>query len=127
MRFTESEIQFAAKLRGAGLIWNPQPGHYVFDIDGIIRASSPFQSGVHMINSANAMESAGGGEESLHGGFAWLPIWEDARAWLRDAGVDDSRVVQALDSGVKEGRSDREALYLLMLEVLETPRGEGSH
>lgn len=124
MRFSDSEIQFAAKLRGAGLIWDPQPGHYVFDIDGVIKAGSPFQAGVYLIDSPNAIETAVGGEESLRGGFAWLPTWEDARAWLREAGVADKRVVQALSGGVKEGSSDLEAMYSLILEVLEARREE---
>ena len=31
MRFTESEIQMAARLRGAGMVWAPHAGHYVFE------------------------------------------------------------------------------------------------
>ncbi len=126
MRFTESEIQWATRLRGAGLTWEPQPGHYVFDIDGVIKAGSPFQAGVHLIASANAMEQTVGGPEALRERFVWLPTWEDARAWLADRGVDGARVLAAVARAAGNGTSDREALYALMLEVLEGQEEERS-
>ena len=95
MRFTDHEIQLATRLRGAGLGWAPHPGQYVFDIDGILKAPSPFQAGVHLISSTNAMESQVGGAESLQERLAWLPTWHDARAWLRENGVDRGAVVRA--------------------------------
>lgn len=120
MRFTESEKDWATRLRGAGLAWDPQPGHYVFDIDGILKAGSPFQAGVHLVTSTNALEQAAGGEGELRARFVWLPTWEDARAWLEAHRVTADRLVEALRSGLGDGLSDRESLYRLMLEVLES-------
>ncbi len=65
MRFSESEIDTAMHMRAAGLSWGPEPGHYVFDINGIVRAGSPFQAGVFLIHSANTFEILAGGQDEL--------------------------------------------------------------
>ena len=119
MRFTESEIQLAARLRGAGLQWDPRAGQYVFDIDGIVRAPSPFQAGVHLIASANAMEQLAGGADALSERFAWLPTWDDARLWFEENNVSRRAVVAALENAIENDLTDREAMYGLILETLE--------
>ena len=119
MRFTESEIQLAARLRGAGLVWAPHAGQYVFDIDGIVRAPSPFQAGVHLIASANAMERLAGGADALSERFAWLPTWDDARQWFEENNVPRQAVVAALENAIEKDLTDREAVYGLILETLE--------
>ena len=121
MRFTEREIELAARLRGAGVVWAPHAGHYVFDIDGIVKAASPFQAGVHLISSPNAMARTVGGEDNLLKRFAWIPTWADAREWLDDRGVERERVVAALEQAIGSDRTDLEAIYGLILEVLESP------
>ena len=73
MRFKESEIDNAMRLRAAGLTWGPQPGHYVFDINGVVRAGSPFQAGIFLINSANTFEAMAGGQDEMFENFVWLP------------------------------------------------------
>lgn len=119
MRFTETEIEWAIRLRGAGLAWEPQPGHYVFDINGIMKAGSPFQAGVYLIDSPNVMETAAGGDEALRSGFVWLPTWEDARGWLGSREVKMQRLPTLLEEGIAEGLSDRECLYREMLRILD--------
>ncbi len=119
MRFKESEIDSAMRLRAAGLSWGPQPGQYVFDINGMVRAGSPFQAGVFLINSTNTFESMAGGQEEMFENFAWLPTWDDCRSWLREKGVADERVLQAWQEGNAAGLSDREALYNLISGILE--------
>ena len=111
----------AARLRGAGMVWAPHAGHYVFDIDGIVKAASPFQAGVHLISSPNAMARTVGGDENLLKRFAWLPTWADARDWLDDRGVAREQVVTALEKGIANDRTDLEAIYGLILETLESP------
>jgi hypothetical protein len=125
MRFTESEISMAARLRGAGLQWDPQPGHYIFDIDGVMKAGSPFQSSVYLISSPNQTAIAAGGHEALASGFSWLPTWEDARAWLMSHGVTPKQLAATLEHGMEEGLSDRESLYTLIIEHLEQDSQEG--
>lgn len=124
MRFTDTEIQLAARLRGAGLYWEPQAGHYVFDVNGAIKAGSPFQAGVHLVTSPNALASAMGGEEAMLDGIVWLPTWESCRAWLTDRDVSPAQLAEALRAGLESGMSDRESLYRLMLELLESDASE---
>jgi len=124
MRFTEAEIQLAARLRGAGLSWTPHAGQYVFDIDGLVRAPSPFQAGVHLISSANAMERLAGGADDLHEKFAWLPTWDDARSWLNERNVPRKAVIAALQDADEHDRTDREAIYGVILETLERAADE---
>lgn len=107
------------RLRAAGLAWGPEPGHYVFDINGIVRAGSPFQAGIFLIHSTNTFEAMVGGPEELSENFVWLPTWEDCRAWLKEKKVPDDRIMEAWQRGAKDGMSDREALYGLIFRVLE--------
>lgn len=119
MRFTESEIDIAMRLRAAGLSWGPEPGQYVFDINGMVRAGSPFQAGVFLITSTNTFEAMAGGQDEMFENFAWLPTWEECRTWLREKGIDDKRVLRGWQDGCEDGMTDREALYKIILEVLE--------
>ena len=119
MRFKESEIDKAMRLRAAGLVWGPKPGHYVFDINGMVRAGSPFQAGIFLIHSTNTFESMVGGQDEMFENFAWLPTWEDCRAWLKERNVTNERIFEAWQRGSSSGLTDREALYALILTVLE--------
>jgi hypothetical protein len=87
----------------------------------MIRAGSPFQAGIYLIHSANTFEAMVGGQEELFENFVWLPTWEDCRSWLTEKGVGPNKVHQAWKKGVAEGMTDRECLYGLILEILETP------
>ena len=60
-----------------------------------------------------------GGRDEMFENFVWLPIWEECRSWLKEKGVSDERVADGWRSGVSSGVSDREAMYALILEVLE--------
>lgn len=119
MRFKESEIDTAMRLRAAGLAWGPEPGHYVFDINGMVRAGSPFQAGIFLIHSTNTFESMVGGQDEMFENFVWLPTWEDCRIWLKEKNVTDERTLEAWQRGCESGLSDREALYALIFKVLE--------
>ncbi len=107
------------RLRAAGLSWSPEPGQYVFDINGMVRAGSPFQAGIFLINRANTFEARAGGQEELFENFAWLPTWEDCRRWLRERGTTDESVLEAWKTGTSKGLTDRETMYDLMLKILE--------
>jgi hypothetical protein len=119
VRFKESEIDTAMRLRAAGLSWGPAPGHYVFDINGIVRAGSPLQAGVYLIHSTNTFEALVGGQDEMFENFVWLPTWEDCRAWLKEKKLSDKHVMDAWRRGNDSGLTDREALYALIFEVLE--------
>ena len=49
MKFSKREIEIARKLCELELPWQPEAGQYVFDINGIIEKTSPFQTGVYFI------------------------------------------------------------------------------
>ncbi|MFQ5743721.1 MAG: hypothetical protein ACE5HV_09060 [Acidobacteriota bacterium] len=119
MRFKESEIDAAMRMRAAGLPWGPEPGQYIFDINGMVRAGSPFQAGVYLIHSANTFEAMAGGPEELFENFVWLPTWEEALAWLREMGVGNDKILEIWQDGLANGCTDKESLYSLMLEILE--------
>ena len=119
MRFSESEINTAMKMRAVGLNWKLEPGQYVLDINGIMHAGSPFQAGVFLIHSTNTFEVMVGGADQLIENFVWLPTWEDCRSWLKNESVPEDRVIGAWQSGDTRGLSDRQVLYELMLKVLE--------
>tara|TARA_B000000460_G_C21313340_1_gene305343 strand:+ start:171 stop:548 length:378 start_codon:yes stop_codon:yes gene_type:complete len=119
VRFSESEINTAMKMRAVGLNWKLEPGQYVFDINGIMHAGSPFQAGVFLIHSTNTFEVMVGGADQLNENFVWLPTWEDCRSWLKNESVPEDRVIGAWQSGDTRGLSDRQVLYELMLKILE--------
>jgi len=119
VRFSESEISTAMKMRAAGLNWKLESGQYVFDINGIMRAGSPFQAGIFLIDSTNTFEVMVGGPDELIESFVWLPTWEDCRSWLKNESVSEDRVIGAWQSGEALGLSDRQVLYELMLKILE--------
>ena len=119
MRFSESEINTAMKMRAVGLNWKLEPGQYVFDINGIMHAGSPFQAGVFLIHSTNTFEVMVGGADQLIKNFVCLPTWEDCRSWLKNESVPEDRVIGAWQSGDTRGLSDRQVLYELMLKILE--------
>ena len=107
------------KMRAVGLNWKLEPGQYVFDINGIMHAGSPFQAGVFLIHSTNTFEVMVGGADQLNENFVWLPTWEDCRSWLKNESVSEDRVIGAWQSGEARGLSDRQVLYELMLKILE--------
>ena len=119
MRFSEKEIEWAGRLRGVGLPWDPQPGHYVFDIDGVVKAPSPFQAGVYLINSPNEFAALVGGDAALHERFTWLPTLENAVDWLRAADVEDEAILGAWMAARESGQTEREGMYGLILQVLD--------
>jgi len=125
VRFTENEIDIAMRLRAAGFTWGPEPGQYVFDINGMVRAGSPFQAGVFLINSTNTFEAMAGGQEEMYENFVWLPTWEECRSWLRERGMSDDDVMRRWKEGNAAGVTDREALYQVILEIIEGSTARG--
>jgi hypothetical protein len=79
---------------------------------------------VHLISSANAMERLAGGADDLHEKFAWLPTWDDARSWLNERKVPRKAVIAALQDADEHDRTDREAIYGLILETLQRAADE---
>ena len=120
LRFSNEEIRAAKRLRDCGLNWEPAAGHYVYDETGFCKQASPFQENVYFILNYPYFMRAVGGVERFKEIMLWLPTWDDLRQILRDLGVADSRVVEALQnrSAIESG-TERLALYELAETVFD--------
>ncbi len=92
MEFSEQEIELARQLKSAGLPWEPEVGHYVFDTEGVVKPGSPFQDRVYFLLNYDCFMDRVGGVERFKEIMTWLPTWFDARKLLRRAGVSDAEV-----------------------------------
>jgi hypothetical protein len=98
MRFTEEQITAARRLRDAGLPWDPSPGDFVYDEQGLIERPSPFQNRVYFILDLKHFLRRSGTIEQLKQAMFWLPQWQQARQLLRDLGVGDAEIAAMLEA-----------------------------
>lgn len=119
MRFTDSEIASAIKLKQLGLAWEPAVGHYVCDTGRVVKPSSPFQDGVYFLLNYDCFMERVGGLDRFKTIMTWLPTWSDARLVLRSFGVSDEEVQRRLvaANALIHGTELRE-LYRLITECL---------
>lgn len=90
MEFSRRLIELADQFRDGGVPWQPGPGQYVLDREGIVQRESPFQEGVYFILNYPHFVKLAGGPEAFRRRLLWLPTWDQARQLLRDAGVSDA-------------------------------------
>lgn len=127
MQFSNEEIQLARQLREAGMAWEPQAGHYVYDETGYCKQTSPFQEKVYFILNYDYFMKAVGGVEQFKQIMLWLPTWDDARRQLELLGVPDARVADRLEHSlaIQQG-NERFILYQLIESVMaEQTAGSG--
>lgn len=117
LRFSERAIELAAELKRAGLAWQPEPGHFVYDSDGVLPHTSPFQDHVFFILELKHFLRYAGSVQQLTERMTWLPAWWDARKWLRDSGMDDATVADLIHA--RKGITRGEELVLLYEMILE--------
>lgn len=121
MRFSEREIEVAARLRILELPWHPQAGKYVFDLKGIIEKNSPFQKGVYFILDIKHFLRRAGSVEDIKASMCWLPLWEDCRDILKKLGVSWARIESRLkETSAFENNIERQVLYEMILAELES-------
>ena len=131
-RFTSEEIKLAAAMKARGLRWEPHVGHYVYDMTGLVKKSSPFQDGVYFVLNYDYFMGLIGGVDRFKQVMIWLPTWEDARSIIRSLGVSDSELTERLvrESAFENG-GERLASYRMMVSLLERTstqsRLSGSH
>jgi hypothetical protein len=119
MRFQKPIIELAKRLRDLGLVWEPMPGHYVWDEAGLIEKASPFQEGVYFILDINHFLRRAGSLDAMKRSLIWLPTWHDARDVLQTLGVSDAEVASRLASKEAiEHRAELMVLYELIAETL---------
>lgn len=119
MQFSNEEVELARQLREAGLAWEPQAGHYVYDETGFCKQTSPFQEKVYFILNYDYFMKAVGGVERFKQIMLWLPTWDDARRQLKSLGVSDLRVADRLEQtrAIEQG-NERYILYQLIESAL---------
>ena len=119
MHFTTALIDRAKTLRSLGLTWDPKPGHYVWDENGLIEKPSPFQECVCFILDLKHFLRRAGTLETLKESLVWLPTWHEVRDILETLGVSDADVASRLISErAIESRDELIVLYDLIAERL---------
>ena len=119
MHFSDEEIRLARRLRDAGLEWEPQAGHYVYDETGFCKQTSPFQEKVYFILNYDYFMKAVGGVERFKEIMLWLPTWDDARKQLELLEVPNPDIAHHLEqSQALENGKERLTLYLLIESIL---------
>ena len=123
MRFSDRELELAQALRDVSLAWEPQAGHYVYDLTGFCPQKSPFQPGVYFILNYPYFMDRVGGVQRFKQIMLWLPTYEDARGVLRDLGISDAEVADELHRrrAVQQG-VERTVLYEMILQELQVRR-----
>jgi hypothetical protein len=121
MRFSEDEILLALELCMLGLPWEPQPGHYVWDADGLIDCPSPFHDRVYFILDLKHFLRRAGTLEELKAALVWLPTWHDARNILESLGVSHAEVACRLEEyDAIEQQIELATLYRMIADQLAT-------
>ncbi len=131
-QFSSEEIKLAGGMKARGLRWEPQVGHYVYDMTRLVEKSSPFQDGVYFVLNYDYFMGLIGGVDKFKQMMIWLPTWEDARKILRSLEVTDAELSEHLlrESSFENG-GERLATYRLIITLLERSsvqsRLSGSH
>ena len=122
-RFSDREIELALEFKSLGLEWEPFVGNYVFDAEGAVTQSSPFQDRVYFLLNYDCFMQKVGGLERFKEIMTWLPTWSDARAILRSLGASNAEVCQEL-TRTEAFETDREllVLYEMIAERLRQKR-----
>lgn len=117
--FSQDEIQLAHELKANSLPWNPQPGHYVWDGEPLIRHESPFHDRVFFILDLKHFLRRSETIERLVESMVWLPTWEQCRVELANRSVPVEEVsahLRATDALANQ--TERRELYVLLLRTL---------
>ncbi|MEM9586492.1 MAG: hypothetical protein AAGA03_04360 [Planctomycetota bacterium] len=121
MKFTRQQIKLAQRLKEAGMPWDPQPGHFVWDGESLIEHDSPFHDRVFFILDLKHFLRRSETIENLIKKCCWLPDWFHARQLLRDRGVTDQEIQHHLEkSRAIESGTELDELYKLLLDPLAT-------
>jgi hypothetical protein len=90
--FNEDHLHLAHKMKKSGLHWKPHLGCFVWDVENLIEAESPFPLRVYFILSLPRFISIFGSLENVAEKLVWLPTWHQARLIADRLGVDNSKI-----------------------------------
>jgi hypothetical protein len=119
VRYSAEEIQLAHELKAAGLPWQPEPGHFVWDGEPLIEHDSPFHDRVFFILDLKHFLRRSESMERLIASMVWLPTWQQARELL--AGMDvsaDAIQSRLIESNALANGNERLVLYQMLMEAL---------
>jgi len=118
--FNGEHYRLAARMKEAGLPWEPQVGCFVWDREGRIETGTPFGDGIYFILDLKPFLRRFGTTEMMSKTLVWLPDWHQA-LWICELlGIDDDAI-----TSVSVGINPTDAgeillgLYNLILMALE--------
>jgi nitroimidazol reductase NimA-like FMN-containing flavoprotein (pyridoxamine 5'-phosphate oxidase superfamily) len=118
--FNREHYHLAARMKEAGLPWEPQVGCFVWDREGRIEAGSPFGDGVYFILDLKPFLRKLDTTNTMSKALVWLPDWHQALWICEHLGIDDDAI-----TSVSVGINPTDAgeillgLYNLILMALE--------
>lgn len=116
MRFSTDEIRLAHELKAAGLPWQPQSGHFVWDGEPLIEHDSPFHDRVFFILDLKHFLRRSKTIERLVESMVWLPTWQQCRDLLDQRGVGSDVILKRIqETNAFELGTERLELYRLLL------------
>lgn len=119
MFFEQELIDLAKHLKSLSMEWEPEVGNYIYDANGIVKPSSPFQPQVYFLLNYDCFMQQVGGVERFRREMVWLPTWHDARKILRQLNVTDCEVqARVMDSAAIANQNELKTLYQIIEEKL---------
>jgi hypothetical protein len=118
--FSKQHLQQAWRMHDLGLRPPRRPGIYVSLREGAGAAvPTPLQEGIHLVVWAEEFIGRIGGEEVWENDAAWLPTWEQGRAWLTARSVPIKHIYYVVKEGVMfYGEDERYLLYEEITRIL---------
>lgn len=117
--FTLRHCQAAARLKDAGLPWQPHVGCFVWDRDEHIAVPSPFPQRLYFILNLGHFVQLLGSREEIAVKLIWLPTWHQARLLAQTLGIPPQAVAALWQQGQEMAPGEELlALYDLLLAAL---------
>lgn len=116
--FTRRHCEAAARLKAAGLPWQPHVGCFVWDRDEHIAVPSPFPERIYFILNLGHFVQILGSKEEVAARLIWLPTWHQARLLAQTRGITQQAVAALWQGEAVEPGEELLALYELLLKAL---------
>ena len=118
--FNSQHCRLAARMKEAGLPWEPQVGCFVWDKTNKIDAPSPFGENIYYILDLKPFLRRFGTADTMSKALVWLPDWHQTLWICKRLGIDDDAITAAsLDVNPSDASAILLGLYNLILMALE--------
>ena len=126
--FTRKHCNIAARMKDAGLSWEPQVGCFVWDSSQTIDAPSPFGENIYFVLDLRPFLRKFGSTEATSESLVWLPEWHQTLWICERLGIDHDAIASvSMDINPTEAGNILLALYRLILVTLENSKKLHSH